>query len=161
MKAAVVTISDGCHRGEREDNSGEALCKALAADGWTVTETGLVPDEIDEIQQCILGWTRRGEVSLIVSTGGTGLGPRDVTPEAVMPLLDKDAVGLAELIRLRGLEHTPLAALSRSVAGVVRKTLVLCLPGSPRGAVQSWQAVAEVIPHAVEIARGRTRHEVS
>ncbi len=159
MKAAVLTISDGCYRGEREDLSGRALCEVLEANEWQVVEATIVPDEIDLIEEKILRWNLRPELGLIVCTGGTGLSARDVTPEAVRPLLDKEVPGLSELMRLRGLEHTPFASLSRSLVGVAHKKIILCLPGGPRGAVQSLEAVIEVLPHALEITNGRTRHE--
>lgn len=159
METAVLTISDGCHQGEREDLSGAALRQEIEGRGWSVSDWAVVPDEVDSIRGRLQLWLDRPEIDLIVSTGGTGLSPRDVTPEAVAPLLDKEAPGLAELMRLRGLEKTDFAALSRSLAGVMGSKLILCLPGSPKGAVESLQAVAKLIPHAVDIAQGRTRHK--
>ncbi len=128
MKAAVLTISDRCSRGEQQDLSGPALVALLERHGWTVTARATVPDEIPEIRAALEAL--RADAAMIVTTGGTGLSPRDVTPEAVRPLLDKEIPGLAEKMRSDGLTQTPTATLSRSLAGVVGQTLILCLPGS-------------------------------
>ncbi|MDA2935436.1 MogA/MoaB family molybdenum cofactor biosynthesis protein [Acidobacteria bacterium AH-259-D05] len=162
MRAAVITISDGCYHQKREDSSGRALTEILSENQWIVAVTQVLPDELSQIQEQILSLTQDSqEIDLIVTTGGTGLGPRDVTPEAIQPLLEKDVVGLAELMRLRGLESTPFAALSRSVAGTRNQTLILSLPGSPKGATQSLKAVLEVLPHAVDLLKGQTAHGTS
>ena len=159
MKAAVLTVSDGCFHGRRQDLSGDAVRNALQQAGWSVVDSGLVPDEISRIRRRIEQWCRHEGLGLIVSSGGTGLGPRDVTPEAVRPLLDKEVPGLSELMRLRGLEKTDFAALSRSLAGLSNGKVVLCLPGSPKGALESLQAVLKILPHAIDIAQGRTEHK--
>ena len=159
MKAVVLTISDGCYYGRKEDISGPALSKLLLSHHWNIAETRIVADEIATIQEQILCFSRQPEIDLIVTTGGTGLSPRDVTPEAVRPLLEKQAEGLAEFMRLRGLEATPFAALSRSLAGVREQTLILSLPGSLKGATQSLQVVLELLPHAVDLIQGRTQHQ--
>ncbi|MDA2923498.1 MogA/MoaB family molybdenum cofactor biosynthesis protein [Acidobacteria bacterium AH-259-L09] len=161
MKAAVITISDGCFHEKKEDTSGRALHQILTKNKWVVAVTRIVPDKIPPIQKQILELTDHGEIDLIITTGGTGLGPRDVTPEAVAPLLEKEVAGLAELMRLRGVESTEFAALSRSVAGVRNRTLILSLPGSPKGATQSLQAVLKVLPHAIDIIQGHTAHDSS
>lgn len=157
-RVVIITVSDNCHRGVQRDESGPALADTLAQAGWVAEHAATVPDDIASIRNEFCCVSRRMNPDLLVSTGGTGISPRDVTPEAVRPLLDKELPGLAELMRLKGFPETPRAALSRSLAGVMGKTLVLCLPGSPRGAVQSIQAVLEVLPHAVDLVKGHTGH---
>ena len=158
MKAVVLTVSDGCFHGQRPDLSGQALAKQLRDAGWEVAANRIVPDETADIQEQVLACSDSDDINLLVATGGTGLGPRDVTPEAVRPLLTKEASGLAELMRLEGLKKTPFAALSRSLAGARGQTLILCLPGSPKGATESLDAVLKLLPHAVDLLQGRTRH---
>ena len=161
MKAAVLTISDGCYHKKREDTSGQELSQMLTENQWEVVSTHIVPDELSRIQEEILELSQDAEIDLIVTTGGTGLAPRDVTPEAIRPLLEKEISGLPELMRLRGLESTDFAALSRSLAGTRGETLILSLPGSPKGATQSLQAVLNILPHAVDILHGRTAHDAT
>ena len=158
MKAAVVTVSDGCFHGQKEDLSGQALSRILSENQWKMAATEVVPDEIPLIREQILSLSKQPEIHLIVTTGGTGLSPRDNTPEAILPLLEKRVEGLAELMRFRGLQTTEFAALSRSLAGVRDQTLILSLPGSPKGAAESLQAVLKLLPHAVDIIQGRTAH---
>jgi len=161
MKAAVITISDGCYHKKREDTSGQKLSQMLTENQWEVGSTHIVPDELSRIQEQVLELSQDAEIDLIVTTGGTGLAPRDVTPEAIRPLLEKEIAGLPELMRLRGLESTDFAALSRSLAGARGETLILSLPGSPKGATQSLQAVLNILPHAVDILHGRTAHDAT
>lgn len=153
--ARVITVSDGVSGGARDDLSGEALTEMLLAEGYAVTRD-LVPDELDEISQSI----RRAadEVSLIVTTGGTGFGPRDVTPEATLAVLEREAPGLVQAMVAAGLESTPMAALSRARAGSVGACLVVNVPGSPRGATESLQAIMGVLPHALRLLAGDTGH---
>ena len=157
MKAAVVIISDGCYHEKREDTSGKILRQILAENKWDIPENRIVPDNIPKIQKQILELSEQKYV-LIVTTGGTGLGPHDVTPEAIGPLLDREVPGLGELMRFRGIQVTDFAALSRSLAGVRNQTLILSLPGSPKGASESLIAVIKVLPHAVDLLHGRTHH---
>lgn len=159
MKAAVVTISDGCYHQKREDTSGQKLVEMLTANQWEVLSTHIVPDELSSIQEQVRTLSQDAQIDLIVTTGGTGLSPRDVTPEAIRPLLEKEIPGLPELMRLRGLESTDFAALSRSLAGTREETLILSLPGSPKGAAESLEAVLKILPHAVDILQGKTAHK--
>ncbi len=152
----VLTVSDGVTAGTRGDESGQRLADRLAGEGFEV-ERSAVPDDAAVIAAAIRGGAARHR--LVVTTGGTGLTPRDVTPQALEPLLDYAVPGLAELMRATGLRSTPYAALSRSLAGVIGRTLVLALPGSPNGALESLEAVLPVIPHALEtLADDSSRH---
>jgi molybdopterin adenylyltransferase len=151
-RAAVVTVSDGVAQGTREDGSGDAAEELLRGAGFDVVSRRVVPDERPEIESA-LRELAEGH-GLVVTTGGTGFGPRDVTPEATRAVIDREAPGIAELMRATGLAHTPMAALSRAVAGSVGDTLILNLPGSPKGVRESLGAVVSVIPHAVELLRG-------
>ncbi len=153
--ALVLTVSDGVSSGTRQDLSGDAVEAVLIGAGFEI-ERAVVPDEIPAISTAIRAALARAR--LIVTTGGTGLGPRDVTPEATVGLIEREAPGLTHLIMARGLESTPMAALSRGVAGSIGSTLVINLPGSARGAVESLEAVLEVIPHALDLLAGDTEH---
>lgn len=155
--ATVLTVSDGAYRGSREDESGAAVARRLAAAGFEVAGRAVVPDERGEIERTLQGLA---EVSdLVVTTGGTGFAARDVTPEATRAVIDREAPGLAESMRAAGTAHTPLAALSRGVAGILGRSLVLNLPGSPTGALESLDAVLSVLPHALDLLAGETAHE--
>lgn len=154
LEAGVLTVSDLGAAGRREDESGARLKAVLAEKGWTVAASAVVPDEAAVLQRTLAVWSDEQRLPLIVTTGGTGVGPRDVTPEATRRVLDREVPGLAELMRLEGLKKTPLAALSRSLAGFRGPTLILNLPGSPKGAEESLRAVIDLVPHALSIARG-------
>jgi molybdopterin adenylyltransferase len=156
LTAAVLIISDSCARGEREDLSGPAVKAGLAKNGFLIHSSSVIPDEQKKIEQAIVRLA--SEVQLIVTTGGTGIAERDVTPEATRAVCSKMLDGVAERMRAEGIKKTPLAALSRGVCGVCGRSLVLNLPGSPRGAVQSLEAVMDVIPHALELLAGKTGH---
>ncbi len=156
IRAAVLTVSDRCSRGETEDASGPALMAMLQERlEAEVVERACVPDEVDEIAAVFRRWAEpeRG-IDLVVSTGGTGLSPRDVTPEAAEMVFERRHAGLMELVRLRCYEKTPRAFLSRGVAGTVGRTLIVTLPGSVRGATESLAALVDVLPHAIETLRG-------
>jgi molybdopterin adenylyltransferase len=155
VRAAVVTVSDGVSEGTREDRSGEEAESALRAAGFGRVERSVVPDERELIEGRLSELVAAG-VGLVVTTGGTGFGPRDVTPEATRAVMDREAPGLAELMRAAGLEKTPQAALSRGVAGSRGSTLIINLPGSPKGVRESIDALTPVLPHALELLAGRT-----
>lgn len=156
LTAAVVTVSDSCARGEREDLSGPAVAQVLQKLHFSVTVREIVPDESIKIQNLLIRLA--GEVCLIVTTGGTGIAPRDVTPEATVAVCERLLHGVTERMRSEGIKKTPFAALSRAECGVRGNALILNLPGSPAGAVQSLEAVAELIPHAIELLSGKTEH---
>lgn len=157
FSAAVVTVSDGVAAGTREDTSGDVAERMLRAGGFRDVERVVVPDERDEIED-VLRRAAAAETHVVLTTGGTGFGPRDVTPEATAAVIDRPAPGLAELIRAEGIKHTPLAALSRAIAGALRRTLIVNLPGSPKAVDEGLTALLPVLPHAVETLRGRTLH---
>jgi molybdopterin adenylyltransferase len=156
LSAAVVTVSDSCARGERVDLSGPAVAETLKKFGFHVAATRIVPDESATIQNVLLDLAARAR--LIVTTGGTGIAPRDVTPEATVAVCDRLLDGVSERMRLEGAKQTPYAALSRGVCGVRAKALILNLPGSPGGAVASLTAVIDLIPHALGLLDGKTEH---
>lgn len=153
----MITVSDGVSAGTRTDNSGPALARLLAGEQFEVTGPEVVPDEHDRITDAIVAAVIAG-ADLVVTTGGTGLGPRDVTPQATSMLLDYEVPGLAEVMRRAGEKSTPMAALSRSLAGVRAHSLILNLPGSSKGATESLEAVLPVLGHAIELLHGNTKH---
>lgn len=157
VKVAIVTVSDGVVAGTREDRSGDALDELLTATGHVVERRVTVPDEADQIETLLRSLA--DEVRLVVTTGGTGLGPRDVTPEATVRVIEREAPGLFHLMMARGLESTPMAALSRGVVGAVGSCLIVNLPGSPAGAVENLQAILPLLPHVFELLAGQTEHQ--
>lgn len=158
IKVAVVTVSDSAVAGTREDASGPAVRDRAQALGWTVNAMELVPDESDQITAALQRLADSSEVSVILTTGGTGVALRDITPEATRGVIDREIPGLAELMRTEGLKFTPRAVLSRGLAGLRGRTLIVNLPGSPKGAVESLDAIANLVPHVVDLLEGRTNH---
>jgi molybdenum cofactor synthesis domain-containing protein len=158
IRAAVVTVSDSAVAGTREDRSGPALRDRMRALGWIVSAMELAPDESERIAAILRRLADSGEVAVILTTGGTGVALRDVTPEATRGVIEREIPGLGELMRAEGLKFTPTAVLSRGVAGVRGRTLVVNLPGSPKGAVESFDAIAKLVPHIVDLLEGRTNH---
>lgn len=159
MNFAVLTVSDRSARGQRADLSGPALQQAIEAQGWRVVQRGLVTDDPQAIGETLLAWAGSGQVDVILTTGGTGFGPRDHTPEATRAVIERDAPGLAEAIRAAGLGQTVHAMLSRGVAGIRDRTLIVNLPGSPQGAREGLEVLAPVLPHAVALLRGEADAE--
>jgi molybdopterin adenylyltransferase len=154
--AAILTISDSSHQGKRKDLSGPAIVSELKAAGFHVVRAAVIPDEQDQIQQLLIECSRQAR--LVVTVGGTGIAVRDVTPEATLAVVDRVVPGIAERMRVQGALKTPLAALSRGICGVRGPSLILNLPGSPKAAVESLQAVLEILPHALELLSGNTSH---
>ena len=156
--AAVITISDSVSAGTRNDLSGPALRERLEQLGWRVAVMEVIPDVVSEISDRLATLADAGQISAIFTTGGTGVSARDLTPEATRAILDREIPGFGELMRIKGREFTPLASLSRSMAGTRGKVLIVNLPGSPKGAVESLDAIVELVPHVLELLRGRTEH---
>jgi molybdenum cofactor synthesis domain-containing protein len=154
IRAAILTLSDKGSRGERADESGPALSAWLAERGVRTVHAHVIPDEYDQIVQVLTDWSDRDIADLILTTGGTGVSPRDVTPEATMQVCGRMIPGIGELMRQESLKITPMAALSRAVAGIRHLSLIINLPGSPKGAVENLAAVWSTIGHAVEKIRG-------
>ena len=154
MRVAVVTVSDSVSRGERQDRSGPGLAERCRALGWQVISCDAVSDDRQALEKRLASLADSASVDVVLTTGGTGVGPRDTTPEATSAVCQKILPGLGELMREKGREKNPRAVLSRAVAGVCKHALIVNLPGSPRGAVESLDVVADLLPHAVEVLRG-------
>jgi len=159
--AAVLTVSDSVHAGARQDLSGPAVKRRLEELGYVVPVLEAVPDEENIIATRLARLADSAEVSAIFTTGGTGVAVRDVTPEATRRIVEREVPGLAELMRARGLLHTPRAALSRGIVGTRGRVLVVNLPGSPGGAVESLNAIVELVPHVLDLLRGKTEHDAA
>ena len=156
--AVVITVSDRSFRKEREDLSGPAVAEALRAAGFEIVSTQLLPDDQKQISSALRLCADRDQVHLAITTGGTGVAKRDVTPEATMAVTDRLVPGIAEVMRSEGLKSTPLSPLSRAVCGIRGNTLLLNLPGSPKGAVESLRAVLPLVEHAIDLIAGNSPH---
>lgn len=156
VRAGVLTVSDKGSRGEREDKSGEAIRRILEEQGVRVERAEVVPDEMAAIQERLIAWADRDQLDLVLTTGGTGFSVRDVTPEATLPILEKQAPGISEAIRAEGWKKTPRAILSRGVAGIRGRTIIVNLPGSVRAVEESLEILFPALFHGIEILKGET-----
>ena len=153
LRFAILTISDRSSRGERRDSSGPALVELVQSQGWQVIGQVIVPDEIDEIQDALRSWADGVDVDVILTTGGTGFSPRDVTPEATRAVVERLTPGLDEAMRAASMQVTSHAMLSRAISGIRKRTLIINLPGSPKGAIENLQVVLPALEHAVKLLR--------
>lgn len=158
INAAVLTISDSTYAGNRTDLSGPAVHERLERLGWSVSAIEVLPDEVDLISARLATLADGNQVAAIFTTGGTGVAERDVTPEATRAVVTREIPGLGELMRSQGRKSTPLAALSRGLAGIRGRVLIVNLPGSPQGAVESLDAIIDVVPHLLQLLSGQTEH---
>jgi molybdenum cofactor synthesis domain-containing protein len=151
IRVSILTVSDRSSRGERDDLSGPALKDKVYSQGWKVAHMDVVPDDLQTIKHTLKMWADSGDLDVILTTGGTGFAPRDITPEATLAIIERMAPGIAEAMRAKSLEITQHAMLSRAVAGIRGKTLIINLPGSPKAAVENLDVILPVIPHAVKL----------
>jgi molybdopterin adenylyltransferase len=158
IRVAILTVSDSVARGRREDLSGPALAQRCRELGWEVVCHAAVPDETEAIKKQLQTWADEKIASLILTTGGTGIAARDVTPEATRAILDRELPGMGELMRAKGLEQTRFSVLSRATAGTRGRSLIVNLPGSPRGALYSLDVIRNLVPHVIDLLAGRTEH---
>jgi molybdenum cofactor synthesis domain-containing protein len=158
IRAVAITVSDGCASGVREDVSGKVLVELLEEANATVVEKIAVSDELEPLKETLKNFSMRDDVNLIVTTGGTGFAPRDNTPEATRAVIEKEAQGLAEAMRYESLKVTPMAMISRGVCGIRNGTLIVNLPGSPKGVRESFAVIKPVLQHAIDLISGNTSH---
>jgi molybdopterin adenylyltransferase len=159
LRIGILTVSDRSARGERPDASGPALEAMVREQGWTVARTGVLPDDFDALREALAAWCDRGDLDVLLTTGGTGFSPRDVTPEATLAVVQRITPGIPEAMRADSLKVTPHAMLSRAMAGIRRRTLIVNLPGSPKGAVENLHVILPVLPHAVQLLTEDPRAE--
>jgi molybdenum cofactor synthesis domain-containing protein len=155
--AAVITVSDKGSQGKRQDLSGPAIAEMLAGAAIEIKHTLIIPDEVDQIQKAIIQFADVEKMDLILTTGGTGVSPRDLTPDATLKVLDKEIPGMAEAMRIASMKITPHAMISRAVTGIRGRSLIINLPGSPKGATENLAIVLPAIPHAIEKIKGDDR----
>lgn len=158
IRVAILTVSDSAASGRRQDASGPAIEEQCRKRNWAVAATAVVPDDENAIAERLGVWADQSVASLILTTGGTGVAARDVTPEATRSVIEREIPGLGELMRAKGLEQTRFAPLSRAIVGTRKNTLIVNLPGSPRGAQHSLETIADLIPHIIDLLEGRTEH---
>ena len=158
IRAVVITVSDACSRGERRDESGEALVELLKDLGAEIVDTKILSDDLEPLTNTLRELADRPDVNLIITTGGTGFGPRDNTPEATQSVIERQAPGLAEAMRMETLKHTPMAMISRGVCGIRSGALIVNLPGSPKGVRESFAVIKPVLNHAIALLSGRSDH---
>ena len=151
LKVAVITVSDKGYRGEREDRSGKYIVSFFKEKGWEVSDYTIVPDEIDMIKEKLLDICDNGRASLVITSGGTGFSPRDITPEATIEVIERNVPGFSEIMRIEGQKKTPRAILSRAVSGIRKKTLIINLPGSIKGVKDSLELIYRPLPHGIDI----------
>ena len=153
IRVAILTVSDGVSTGKREDGSGKVIREIIEKESWEVVKYQVIPDEREEITKVLKDFSDNGKIDLVLTTGGTGLSTRDWTPEATREVIEREVPGLAEAMRVKTSDKTPMAILSRGIAGVRNKTLIINLPGSPKGVKECLDAVLEVISHGIEILK--------
>jgi len=158
IRAVVITVSDACSRGEREDSSGAVLTQLLTDAGATIVDSKILSDDLEPLAQVLREFADRSDVNLIVTTGGTGLGPRDNTPEATQSVIEREVPGIAEAMRAESLKATPMAMISRGVCGVRSSTLIINLPGSPKAVKETFAVISPVLSHALDLLAGKTSH---
>lgn len=159
LRFGILTVSDRSARGERDDVSGPALEQVILDQGWQVISKDIIPDDRDKIKQTLIDWVDREDVEIILTTGGTGFAPRDITPEATREIIERPAPGLSEAMRSASMQITPHAMLSRAEAGIRGHTLIVNLPGSPKGAVDNLKTILEALPHALGLLKGDNQAE--
>lgn len=159
IRIAVLTISDRSAAGTRPDTSGPALVSAIQANRWLLIKSEVIPDDYEQIKSTLIQWCSEGDIDVVLTTGGTGFSPRDVTPEAAMAVIERPAPGITEAMRLESLKVTPHAMLSRAVAGIRKQTLIITLPGSPKAAIENFEVIKTILPHAVELLRNNPQAE--
>jgi len=158
IRAVVITASDACASGHRADESGDTLVRLLGESNAVVVEKLILSDDLEPLVEALMKFSERGDVNLIITTGGTGLGPRDNTPEATLRVIEREVPGVAEAMRAESLKVTKMAMISRGVCGVHSGTLIINLPGSPKAVTESFAVVKPVLAHAVDLLGGHTRH---